>query len=229
MGKAAPADAGGAPERKPPRLSWLRKPLLLTLVGIALTGWLLPAFTRQWDDRQRRMNSAPRSWRRWRRRRVTPLTANQAALFRTPRTSTTKPSLEWSRASLVIEARLDAYFSDDLVDKWRAYSDLVSKSLGVIVAPALPFYTAFRSTADEARRLRAIEEGPPYAAATKGLYVLDIAVGSAVAWSHSHAWPQGRLLPNTSPSSADCLHCNSKSRPMSSEHLRPGTARPGVT
>jgi hypothetical protein len=201
----------------------------LTLVGIALTGWLLPAFTRQWDDRQKAHELGTSLVAQMAQATGDALTANQAALFRTPRTSTTKPSLEWSRASLVIEARLDAYFSDDLVDKWRAYSDLVSKSLGVIVAPALPFYTAFRSTADEARRLRAIEEGPPYAAATKGLYVLDIAVGSAVAWSHSHAWPQGRLLPNTSPSSADCLHCNSKSRPMSSEHLRPGTARPGVT
>jgi hypothetical protein len=36
-------------------LFWWRLPtsLLVTLVGLALSAWLLPAITRQWDDRQK--------------------------------------------------------------------------------------------------------------------------------------------------------------------------------
>lgn len=54
MDEAAPAEAGAAAEKK--RRHLLRRvptPLIVTLVGIALTAWLLPAFTRQWDDRQK--------------------------------------------------------------------------------------------------------------------------------------------------------------------------------
>ncbi len=42
-------------EKKKPLLRRLRRPptaLLVTLLGIALTAWLLPAITRQWNDRQ---------------------------------------------------------------------------------------------------------------------------------------------------------------------------------
>lgn len=32
---------------------WLPKPILLTLFGAAISAWLIPAFTRQWQDRQK--------------------------------------------------------------------------------------------------------------------------------------------------------------------------------
>lgn len=54
MNDAAP-DEGAAAEEKKPLLRRLRRPptaLFVTLLGIALTAWLLPALTRQWNDRQ---------------------------------------------------------------------------------------------------------------------------------------------------------------------------------
>src|SRR5438874_375987 len=48
----APA-AGAAAEKKRRLLRRVPTSLLVTLLGIALTAWLLPAFTRQWDDRQK--------------------------------------------------------------------------------------------------------------------------------------------------------------------------------
>jgi hypothetical protein len=51
MDEAAPA-AGGAAGKKRPLLRRVPTSLIVTLLGIALTAWLLPAFTRQWADRQ---------------------------------------------------------------------------------------------------------------------------------------------------------------------------------
>src|SRR3954465_14347156 len=50
--EVAPA-AGAAAEKKPRLLRRVPTSLIVTLLGIALTAWLLPAFTRQWDDRQK--------------------------------------------------------------------------------------------------------------------------------------------------------------------------------
>jgi hypothetical protein len=54
MGEAAPTEARAAAETKRPRLGRLSKSLLVALAGIALTGWLLPAYTRQWDGRKQK-------------------------------------------------------------------------------------------------------------------------------------------------------------------------------
>src|SRR5215213_208236 len=53
MTGAAPQPGGVASERKRPLLRRIPTSLIVTLLGIALTAWLLPAITRQWDDRQK--------------------------------------------------------------------------------------------------------------------------------------------------------------------------------
>jgi hypothetical protein len=53
MDEAAPGEAPAAVEKKRRLLRRFPVSLLTTLLGIALTAWLLPAFTRQWDDRQK--------------------------------------------------------------------------------------------------------------------------------------------------------------------------------
>ena len=41
-------------ERAAPRRRWkVPTSIVVTFLGIALTAWLLPAFTRQWEDRQK--------------------------------------------------------------------------------------------------------------------------------------------------------------------------------
>ena len=42
-----------SPNAVRPRLWWVPKTLLFTLFGAALSAWLIPAFTRQWQDRQK--------------------------------------------------------------------------------------------------------------------------------------------------------------------------------
>src|SRR5262249_21299243 len=53
MTEPGPAEQAGGVEKKRPLLRRVPSSLIVTLIGIALTAWLLPAFTRQWDDRQK--------------------------------------------------------------------------------------------------------------------------------------------------------------------------------
>jgi len=60
MDAAAPEAAEpqeAAEQAEPRKRSWRRVKIptsvVVSLAGIALTAWLLPAFTRQWDDRQK--------------------------------------------------------------------------------------------------------------------------------------------------------------------------------
>jgi hypothetical protein len=53
MDEAAPAEAGAAAGKKRPLLRRVPTSLIVTLLGIGISAWLIPAFTRQWDDRQK--------------------------------------------------------------------------------------------------------------------------------------------------------------------------------
>jgi hypothetical protein len=50
MDKAAPEETGAAAEKKRRLLRRVPTPLIVTLLGIGLSAWLLPAITRQWDS-----------------------------------------------------------------------------------------------------------------------------------------------------------------------------------
>jgi hypothetical protein len=124
--------------------------VIVTLVGIALTAWLLPAFTRQWDDRQkaqalkadlatqiaaatsqtlvqstvqaRLLESKLYSPQRdrWTDIRQSPL--QRAALSAEDRLRNL-----WLRGSIAIDARLRAYFtSRDVFDALRRFDRAIA-------------------------------------------------------------------------------------------------------
>jgi hypothetical protein len=120
----AASDKPASPEEthSPRRRFWRRipTPILVTFIGIALSAWLLPAFTRQWDDRQKAhelqaaivtdMASATarmltRGEERFARQRAKGLGRRQRAAA-----NEGVRSIEWSQASLQLEARLHAYY-----------------------------------------------------------------------------------------------------------------------
>jgi uncharacterized membrane protein YcjF (UPF0283 family) len=53
MTEAAPAEQAVEAEKKKRLFHRIPTSLLVTVIGIALTAWLLPAFTHQWNDRQK--------------------------------------------------------------------------------------------------------------------------------------------------------------------------------
>jgi hypothetical protein len=126
--EAAP-EAKAPAEKKRPLLPRIPTPLIVTLVGIVLTAWLLPAFTRQWDDRQKahELQSAL----------VTEMAdASAPALlgggnYWANKTGggaeITRVADAWARASFKIESRLRVYFSPQVVVAWQLYSWFVTR------------------------------------------------------------------------------------------------------
>lgn len=133
---AAGDHAEHARERVPPkavrpRLWWLPKPILFTLFGAAVSAWLVPAFTRQWQDRQKEREIKVALVSQVGDSTSDALVtsqylANQAFPGGSVQAEYNRFSLEFSRQSAQIEAKLQAYFPGQrLVDDWRTYSVVV--------------------------------------------------------------------------------------------------------
>ena len=120
-------------EEKPPRERRrlrLPTPFLLTLVGIALTAWLLPAFTQQWDDRQKAQELKAAVTADMAAATARALVGGEAIWDRelNPR-SVDRAAIadDWSRAAVKIEARLSAYFPRTTVVSWQIYTWFVDR------------------------------------------------------------------------------------------------------
>jgi hypothetical protein len=118
---------------------WRRRiptPVVVTLIGIALSAWLLPAITRQWDDRQKAhdlqaaivTDMASATARMLTRGELRNQHQRDKGLDRRQRIKVNRGvrSIEWSQASLQLEARLHAYFPDETVQAWQLYSYFVT-------------------------------------------------------------------------------------------------------
>jgi hypothetical protein len=127
-------DASGG-EDPPPKRPWrwlnVPKAALVTVLGLALSAWLLPALTRQWDDRRREhefkaaivadiASSTARAlvggeaiWSGKGR----PLTDQERARLRD----------QWALSALEIEAQLRSYFPGSVAASWEVYSWVVDR------------------------------------------------------------------------------------------------------
>ena len=96
-----------------PRLRWLPKPVLMVLFGAVVSAWLVPAFTRQWQDRQKEReikvalvsdigDSTSDALV------TSQYVANLAFPGATVQSEYNRFSLDWSRRSAQIEAKLQA-------------------------------------------------------------------------------------------------------------------------
>jgi hypothetical protein len=133
MESAAPAT--GAPAG-PTRRRWrIPTSVLVTLAGIALSAWLLPAFTRQWDDRQKARELKAGLLAEIASATARALTSGEN-LLRAPAPPAQRPAVRpapraqqaWSVASLQIESRLRAYLPKTVAG-WQTYSFLIDQAL----------------------------------------------------------------------------------------------------
>jgi hypothetical protein len=120
----------------------------MTLLGIALTAWLLPAFTRQWDDRQKAHDlkaaitddmataTASALFGGKTRYQAGPNGSLLAAVEPATEASLAAVIRRWELSSFQIEAKLRAYFDDAAVWKaWRKYSDGVRQFFLALTQP----------------------------------------------------------------------------------------------
>jgi len=121
---------------KPLRRLRVPTPVVVALLGIVLGSWLLPAFTHQWDDRQKAgevkasivAEIASATGRAL-------LDAHQASIASAGGSSAAgaipPAGKEWSIANMEIRARLRAYFGPRAVDDWALVSQYVTSAMSV--------------------------------------------------------------------------------------------------
>jgi hypothetical protein len=113
---------------------WIPRSLVLAIIGIGLSSWLIPAITRQWDDRQRAGDlkaALVADMATATGRAVLDAQAfTYASAGSRPSASANAASVnEWSVAALEIRARLDAYFGPDAVEAWEVVTNFVNATL----------------------------------------------------------------------------------------------------
>ena len=131
-----------SPNAVRPRLWWVPKTLLFTLFGAAISAWLIPAFTRQWQDRQKEReikvalvsdigDSTSDALV------TSQYVANRAFPGGNGQAEYNRFSLDWARRSAQIEAKLRAYFPDNsLVDDWHDYSIVLQNDFYLLTGGA---------------------------------------------------------------------------------------------
>jgi hypothetical protein len=130
MSEAAPA-AGEAAKKKRPLLRRIPTSLLVTLLGIGLTAWLLPALSRQWDDRQQahELQAALVSKMALASAKAFVAGHNAMLVRQSPEPAGRPGEEQWAIESFEIESRLRAYFSPAIVGSWNRYRTLLSGAL----------------------------------------------------------------------------------------------------
>jgi len=122
----APAPADAAPvasgERSRLRLH-VPRAVLVTVLGFALSAWLIPAMTRQWDDRQKEHELKAGLVSDMASVSARALLGGEAVWSGHP-TARARGQFEndWELATLGLEARLGAYFPRSVVTGWEIYA-----------------------------------------------------------------------------------------------------------
>jgi hypothetical protein len=140
---AAPVEEAQSTKRK----FWRRipRPVMVTLIGLVVSAWLLPAITRQWDDRQKAHQVKSALVTEMAEAHARALTGARRLLF-VPRFDAAagdfapppQPLEQWSKDSTRIEAELRANLTPRDVRLWQHYSILVD----TLVATATGISTA---------------------------------------------------------------------------------------
>lgn len=145
MTNAAVAEYGAraAEQAKAKPSPWHRvpTPIVVAVLGIVLGSWLIPALTRQWDDRQKanevRASVAYEAASATARALSDAQQASLAGLWKgSSRPSTSAAAQEWAVASLRIQARLQTYFGREALERWQLISRYVSSTLSLAYGDA---------------------------------------------------------------------------------------------
>ena len=121
------ATAEATAERAAPKRRW-RVPtsIVVTFLGIALTAWLLPAFTHQWEDRQKAQELKATIVADVASASARALVGGEA-IWAPRKVDREKVADEWSRSSLAIETRLRAYLPEQIVTAWKIYTWMIDR------------------------------------------------------------------------------------------------------
>jgi hypothetical protein len=132
-----PATAEATAERAAPRRRWkVPTSIVVTFLGIALTAWLLPAFTHQWDDRQKVRELQAQFADAIAVGTATALSKGALAASQTSTVEARRIALDpiesdWEIARTRIQLKLSAYFPRAVVTAWQDFGLEVVRFLRV--------------------------------------------------------------------------------------------------
>lgn len=140
--------AGAAEHAAARRRLWDRvpTPVVVAFLGIVVGSWLIPALTRQWDDRQKanevRAAVTYEAAAATARALSDAQQASLAGLWKgNSAPSTSAAAQEWAIASLRIQARLQTYFGRRALERWQLVSRYVSTTLSLAYGDAAGVWT----------------------------------------------------------------------------------------
>jgi hypothetical protein len=129
--KEAPSSEAVRPKETGGSSRWrLRLPasVVVTLLVAALSTWIAPAIARQWDDRQKAQELKAAVVGDMATATSSALVGGEAIWADPPRqVNRAAIADDWACSSLAIEARLRAYFSQQIVTYWQIYTWLVDE------------------------------------------------------------------------------------------------------
>jgi hypothetical protein len=128
----APADAAPVVSAERSRFRpRVPKAVLVTVLGFALSAWLVPAMTRQWDDRQKVHELKAGVVADMASVSARALLAGEAVWSGQRPTARERKQFEneWGLSTLGLEARLRAYFPRSVVTSWEVYAWAVDRFL----------------------------------------------------------------------------------------------------
>ena len=136
MDAPGPAEPDRDVEKQSRRFPRIPTPLIVTVLGICLSAWLIPAFTRQWDDRQKAQELKAGLVTEMSEAASAALIGSRARIFGL-KPARGEPSISevnytWSLAATSIEAKLRAYFPQSIVLDWRSYTVLVESTIVIL-------------------------------------------------------------------------------------------------
>jgi hypothetical protein len=126
-------EGSGAANPAPARRSWrwmrIPKAVLVTLLGLIVSAWLLPALTRQWDDRQREHELKAAIVADMASSTARALVGGEAIWSERPLTKQERRQIgdQWALSALETEAQLRSYFPSSVVASWAVYSWAVDR------------------------------------------------------------------------------------------------------
>ena len=107
------------------------------MLGLALTAWLLPAMTRQWDDRQKEHELKAAVIADMASATARALVTGEAIWpQQLPPPAPAASATRWELSALEIAARLGSYFSPSVVASWEIYSWAVDRFINAGSASA---------------------------------------------------------------------------------------------
>jgi hypothetical protein len=187
--EAAPA-AATKPSRSSEVYRWLAHPFVIAICVAVIVNWLIPSFTRKWQDHQKAleiktglvsdMGESVSDAVMTGRFIAAGLVSRSSSDPRADQRAFNDGYRAWTTSNASIGAKLQAYFGSDLGSEWRAFANVVTDYFQLSA-------TASRGRADQVDEILTYPDLPPWARVTRTQRRALIRTNSGATFQNAYA------------------------------------------